>query len=212
MSSNNYHKTHKLFFKLTTDEKLNELLKRADKKTGVLEKHINEQLTNGDYCKSNVTDNCKMIIIDFYNTHRDKQFGRTPMGHITFHIEPENKSMTKSARNFGRIHGQNNLNKQLRYTFKLNRVQIPNANNSIKISIGKTYVKPYLECMKIAIDVLNKYFDLNSEYSLERRLTNYSPYWRDCIPKIVANFSTNSSKKSGNSLRRLTHKKSKWAK
>lgn len=205
MSSNNYHKTHKLFFNLTTPEKLNELLKRADKQTGILEKHINEQLTNGDYCKTTITNNCRMIIIYFYNINRDKQ-----LGHITFHIEPENKAMPKSAINFGRIHGQNNLNNQLRYTFKINRIESNNTNNSIRISIGKTYVKPYLECMKTAIEVLNKYFKLDSDLSLERRLTNYSQYWHKCIPKIINNFTTSSNKKSRNSFTRTTRKKSKW--
>ena len=46
---NNNYKSHKLFFTLSTHEKLNEFLKRADKSTNILENHINQLLTNGLY-------------------------------------------------------------------------------------------------------------------------------------------------------------------
>jgi hypothetical protein len=36
-----FYKSHKLFFSLTTHEKLNEFLKRVDSSTRVLENHIN---------------------------------------------------------------------------------------------------------------------------------------------------------------------------
>ena len=38
---NNIHQSHKLFFRAITEKKLNELLKRADTTTKVLENDIN---------------------------------------------------------------------------------------------------------------------------------------------------------------------------
>ncbi len=210
MIQNNYYKSHKLFFLLSSHEKLNEFLKRADESTKVLETHINEQLNDGKYCKVKVKK-CIMIIIEFYNVNS------ILLGHVTFHLEPEMKNKYGSNNKFGRIHIQNERNKQLRYVLKLNRVKQNNTDNSFQFSITHSYIKSYLSpFIHTSIHILYEYFNTSSPLSINNRLAqkysyniNDQPvtsYWHKCFIHIKERFNI-SAKARRNILKSVTHKR-----
>jgi hypothetical protein len=217
-----FYKSHKLFFSLTTHEKLNEFLKRADSSTRVLENHINQELKDGLYCKVKLnsekpeynqgikTNSCTQIVIEYYNSNN------TRIGHTTFHLEPEKKNNQGNPIRFGRIHLRNNINKKLRYVLKLDETNSTNYNKSIKFSISNSEINKELEkCIDTTIFILNKYFDLNNNelLSIDNKLAeNYSyisnkrqiqSYWHKCFGIIKTSF--NKSRK--NTLRKTTFRK-----
>ena len=204
----NFYKSHKLFFSLTTHEKLNEFLKRVDSSTRVLENHINQELEDGLYCKVKFnsekpeynqgikTNSCTQIVIEYYNSNNIR------IGHTTFHLEPEKKNNQGNPIIFGRFHLRNNRNKKLRYVLQLVRTTSPVYNNSIKFSISKPHINDELEiCINKTIFILNKYFnlDINEQLSIDNKLAeNYSyrlstgqvqTYWHKCFKKIESSFS-----------------------
>jgi len=207
--NNTSYTSHSLFFTKSTYEKLNEFLKRADSSTKVLQNHINKELTQGDYCKVKVIK-CNMIIIYYFNNNNIK------LGHATFHLEPEKKNNRGKSYTFGRIHIQNNRNNQLRYVLKLDKTTSQLYNNSFQFSIGPGYIKDYFEeCIKATIKILNLYFNLESNLSIEYKITSsyyyiddngkyIKSYWHKCFNSIKSQFSSSSASK--NYLRRSTIK------
>ncbi len=103
---NNIYQSHKLFFRAITEKKLNELLKRADTTTKVLENDINN-IIYPLKCTSKVTNNCD-IIITFY----DKDITtNTEIGHLSLHLTTDNKGYTGKSKQNGRLHIKNKINK-----------------------------------------------------------------------------------------------------
>jgi hypothetical protein len=155
-----------------------------------------------------------MIIIDFYNINSEI------IGHITFHLEPEKKTLSGKSNTFGRFHIRNNRNSQLRYVLRLDIIKSNGLNNSISFSIKKRHMNKELEeCIKVSIDTLNQYFNLNvneSSISIENKLANtysyYSnnkriyPYWHICFNTIKQKFNS-LHVSSKNKLKRKTIKK-----
>ncbi len=227
----NFYKSHKLFFTLTTHEKLNEFLKRADSSTKVLQNHINQELQNGLYCivklnsekdalnnQGNKTNKCTQIVIEYYNANNDR------IGHMTFHLEPEKKDKNNNPIIIGRFHLKNDRDKLVRYPLKISRTNKNNTyNNSIEFNIRTPYIKEDLrKCIEATIYILNRYFDLNinESYSIDNRLaSNYSyisntgqhinSYWHKCFGIIKNSFNKlpGSSKEK---LRRVTVKKKRY--
>lgn len=183
---NNAHLTHKIFFQEITEKKLNELLKRADKDTKVLQNHINSLLKpyrcvvklnkklNNNYCD---------IIIDYFDDNNKY------IGHATLHLKSDNKSLGKSAKINGRLHIRNTNNTC--YPFSCTKRNIKNINMSVQLNlIANKHIKPSLKkCSDNTILVLNKYFDYISEWSLDKNLTNYPNKIHPCQPPILRNFS-----------------------
>lgn len=185
---NNAHLTHKIFFQEITEKKLNELLKRADKDTKVLQSHINKLLKPYRcvvFITSNKTNNGRLycdIIIKYY----DKSI---EIGHATLHLKSDNKNLNISVREKGRLHIRN-INNTC-YPFSCTKRNIKNKNVSVQLNlITNKYIKPSLkECSDKTILVLNKYFDYNLELSLDKNLTNYPNEIHPCHPAILRNFS-----------------------
>ena len=207
----NYYKSHKLFFTLSTHEKLNEFLKRADKSTNILENNINHLLKNDLYCKvklnankskynkqGNKTNMCTQIVIEYYNSNN------ILLGHLTFHLEPEKKDNRGNPIKFGRFHLTNNRNKQLRHVLQIDETSLNNYNKSIKFNIKYPYHKNDLkECRYGTIKILNKYFnlDINEPLSIDKRLSQHysyylnsgeiiQSYWHKCFEKIRKSFNS----------------------
>ena len=182
---NNTHFSHKLFFQAITENKLNELLKRADNNTGILQRDINNILEpytcivklnrkfNKKYCD---------IIITYFNNS-------TEIGHTTLHLKSDNTKLNNSIRKSGRLHIRN-YNKTC-YPFNCTKKQIEGKNNSINISMTqpKFIRSPLKICLDATLNILNKYFDFNSELSLDKRLTNYPEKCHPCLNPILSNFS-----------------------
>jgi hypothetical protein len=103
------HNTHEIFFKKITHKKMNEFLNRVS--TKYLERQINKEL---DIFRT-VTkiSNCKDILIKFFNNNQIE------IGHITFHLSKENKSLPNNSLRKGRFHIVNR-NKQKYHTIRIN--------------------------------------------------------------------------------------------
>lgn len=197
---NNVHQTHKLFFKAITEKKLNELLKRADSTTNVLENDINS-LIYPLKCISKVTNNCD-IIVTFY----DKEIkNNKEIRHLSLHLTTDNKGYTGKSKQNGRLHIKNKVNNSC-YPLRCTKRAIQNKNNSIFINVVKgNFIRPKLEiCSDAIIDILNKYFDFNSNLSLDKQLTNYNKAIHHCYSSIISQF----SKIRSHSIKQ-TYKKSK---
>jgi hypothetical protein len=172
-------KTHDLFFQVITRKKLNELLNRATGDKNMIENHINQRLKN-KRCEvklSNKNTYCD-IFIGFFNIDNKNQ-----LGHISFHIASENKLLSKNSRKNGRFHAKNNINKNLKYTLRFNKV-----NDTLKISLDKVVKirKEFEECLIVALAILNEYFNHNSELYLGNRLTRFKDEETTCF-KLIEN-------------------------
>jgi hypothetical protein len=171
-------KTHDLFFQIITRKKLNELLNRAKDDENGLQKHINDKLKNSksEVKLNNINTYCD-IIINFINNNSQQ------IGHISFHIASENKLLSKNSRKNGRFHAKNNINRNLKYTLRFNKV-----NDTLKISLDKVVKirKEFEECLTVALDILNEYFNHNSELYLGNRLTRFKDEETTCF-KLIEN-------------------------
>jgi hypothetical protein len=179
------HKTQKLFFNAITRKKLNELLKRADADTRVLEMHINERLN--DSLRSHVDVNNKSsqsycdILINYYENH-------TYLGHFTVHCKMDDLTMCNTSRKNGRIHLKNKNNTC--YTIKCNARKLQNANDSVTMKYRTwQFIRPKLkQCLDATLSVLNDYMDFNSELSLDIQLTKYKLDMHPCVEMVVNKF------------------------
>lgn len=172
MSDSKY--THELFFKFLTKNKLNELLYRADSKTKFLENQINtgllQQNTNIK-CMVNVHKNqyqeCS-IYISFYpiSSHITTE---TELYHISFHLYPEKKINNT----IGRIHVRNTKNKNRKHVIRINTPHSMNVENSIRMSLVDYPIltrQSTKENVVIALNILNTYFDPESENYLGNKI------------------------------------------
>ncbi len=155
------YKTHTLFFRAITEKKLNELLKRADSNTGILESHINS-LLNNLRCKVKVNkvynqpqlkknDDIKYcdIIIDYYDNKKR-------IGHMTLHLKLDDKGIKGMKKENGRLHVKNNINNSC-YLIKCNKRKISGKNDSVFITLIKgNFIREKIEeCSNATINILN---------------------------------------------------------
>lgn len=160
-------KTHDLFFKTITRNKLNELLLRADKKYNILQNHINKELAIDNnslvYSIVNVKKNkfseCS-IYIEYYNKKSQNK-----LGYISFHFYPQQRNRKNSKA--GRIHVRNFNNNP--YTLRFNK----NINDSLLISLTK-YSNGMSSLLKEAVNktltIIESYFNIISPYWLGKPL------------------------------------------
>jgi hypothetical protein len=177
------YETHEIFFKKITRNKMNELLNRIS--TGYLENQINEKLIEC-YAKTNLSNDCKNIYINF------KDINQKNIGHISFHLNKENKKMNNYSRKKGRIHIVNNRNTQKYYTLRVN-----SKNELISLSINSSLKMSNMlkECISIALEMINLYLDINSEYSLKYKLTEMKNTENKCL-HIIESISKQKSYRS----------------
>lgn len=182
----NTHFSQKLFFEAITENKLNELLKRADDKTEILQTHINNILESPYMCSVKINKKlnlkyCDIIITYFENTKE--------IGHTTLHLKSDNTNLNRSIRESGRLHIRN-FNKMC-YTFNCTKRKIKNKNNSISINMSQPkFIRTSLKiCLNATLNILNNYFEFNSDLSLDKRLTKYPETYHPCLKPILINFS-----------------------
>jgi hypothetical protein len=209
----NTHRTQKLFFTSITENKLNELLKRADKKEKILQNHINSVL-NPFYCDVKLVSHTiynsskQAIIIDYCDIIINYYDNNNLIGHMSLHIKLDNKDIFGSKKENGRLHVKNT--NSTCYTLKCNKKKNPDRNNSISISIlDNMFIKPKLKiCTKSTLIVLNRYFDLNPEesWSLDRRLTSNPKQRHPFLYQLLYSF----SKKKPNTIRKTQKNPSKF--
>jgi hypothetical protein len=153
--------THDIFFRVITQKKMNELLHRADPSTRFLENEINMLLV-GAVCKTRIGGDCSIYINYFSNNGEE-------IGHISLHIIPENKTMRRYK--VGRLHAKNASNINRRHTM---RVTNTNGGTSMRLNIVRypTIIRPaFMDCIRPTLDILNDYFDIHSQRSLQYALT-----------------------------------------
>jgi hypothetical protein len=161
------YKTHDLFFKIITRNKLNELLYRADERTNYLETQINNNLTDAKcvVSLSNKGNYCDIFIefIDF----NDKR-----IGHLSFHITSENKGIKREN---GRFHAKNNK-KHFVYTLKFQKFKRAKNFNEYLIMYfnSKINSSEFENCLKTTLTILNEYFNPDSKLYLKHKMTKLS--------------------------------------
>jgi hypothetical protein len=193
MSENTY-KTHDLFFEVLSKNKLNELLNRIS--SGYLTNQINNNLQNY-IVKCEIKDNICDTYIHFYEINTGKQ-----IGHISFHLDKLNKQLNYYSLQKGRFHVVNNRNRNRYYTLKINRT---NDNSIIMYVKSNLTMKDNLsECTTVTLNILNDYFNPNSNLYLQYRLTKYGNKNHICIDKIYERVN-----KKGKSYLSNTRSKSK---
>jgi hypothetical protein len=162
-----YYKTHNIFFERIHSNTLNELYRRAT--LGILKRDIHSRLKKGFTVSVKKTPNCH-IYINFIK-------GNIQIGHISLHIEPENKSFHRTARKRGRFHAINNIYTQRSYTFKLNKA----SNIFISYNTTQNIDNDFKYILDIVIGVLNEYIQPNNILSLN----NYNNTYKDiCTPNM----------------------------
>jgi hypothetical protein len=179
----NAYQTHDLFFQIITRKKLNELLNRADKRTKYLETQINNNLNNakcivrlsnqGNYCD---------LYIEFFDLNEKR------IGHVSFHIEPENKNINPEN---GRFHGKNNK-KHFTYTLKFQKFKRAKNFNDYLIMYfnSKIHSSEFEECLKTTLTILNEYFNPDSKLYLKHKMTKISNETHACFEKIEKQMSS----------------------
>jgi hypothetical protein len=220
--------THALFFKIMTPKKLNELLLRASGNNSILQRDINDKLKSlnigfaqvrlvEELEKENGDEICS-IYINFIN-----QNGK--FGHITFHFDTKRSIYKKNI--VGRFHAKNNRNNTRKYAFRINT----NSNKSyITMSLSKFSANPVpdlKQCIDVSLEVLNLYFNPDSNLYLGIHNPNVPLSDHPCLTRItkVLKRSTGSLQKTRklsttgryvllkhNSVSSQTNRKSPWGK
>jgi hypothetical protein len=182
------------FFEVLSKNKLNELLNRVS--SGYLTNQINNKLQShrAEYkLDKNVCD----IFINFKEINTGKQ-----IGHISFHLDKQNKNMKQHSLEKGRFHVINNRNRNRYYTLKINKT---NDNSIIMYVKSNLTMKDNLsECTTVTLNILNDYFNPKSNLYLKYHLTNYANKDHLCIDKIYERVD-----KKGKSYLSSTRSKSK---
>lgn len=203
--SYNIHKTHNLFFSVLSYNRIQELYRRADPRNHILQDDINDILEKHPTIKH---AKCNVNIINchiFINITINKK----QIGHISLHIESEDKSLSEIAKNRGRFHIKDNISSNKNYYTMLFR---ENKINSDKLYISyntQRYMRPVLkEIVDIIVEILNGYFNPDSDSSLKVYDNTYRIY---CYNKIqnktyrknhIKNIDTKYSVKTGRRLKR----------
>jgi hypothetical protein len=170
--NNNFHTTHNQFFKRVYKHTLNELYRRANKNTRILENDINCRL-KGYNVQVNINNNCH-IYINFYKNN-------IKIGHVSLHIESKNHSLSNKAKKYGRFHAAKNINPNY-YTFKLNK---NNKNIFITYNKSKYIHNEFKYILDTVLLVLNEYFNPSSSLSLNNYDSNYIDNCTQMIAKKI---------------------------
>jgi hypothetical protein len=167
------HNTHEIFFKKITHKKMNEFLNRIS--TKYLENQINKELK--DYTSEIELSNCKDVYITFFNSNQ------LEVGHITFHLNKDNKSLKNNSRRKGRLHIVNK-NKQKYHTL---RVNYNNTNDIMTLRVNSPLkMNSELEyCINIVLPIINSYLSTTHPFSLKERLTYMKEKDNKCIEAIA---------------------------
>jgi hypothetical protein len=178
----NTYKSQRLFFERITPNKLNELLKRADLSTHVLEDDINGVL-QGVQCeveiRTNKSTNKHSIYIHLFDYIPQKR----QIAHVSIHMYPE-----RMKSNIGRIHARNNVNNQRSHTVKVHK----NATNKIKLSVTSypSVIRPQLKKpIDEVLRILTDYLDPLSPLFLGLKRTQYPKNKHTNVSNIVGQFS-----------------------
>jgi hypothetical protein len=169
------YETHEIFFKKITHKKMNELLNRFS--TKYLENQINQELDKYKAITkiSNSEEaQCMHLYISFYDQNKNE------VGHISFHLNKENKDMSNNAKRKGRFHIVNK-NKQKYHTLRVNNKNdlfLLRVNSTLKISSELD------KCISVTLPILNNYFNTESQYSLKYNLTNLKDKENKCLQII----------------------------
>ena len=178
----NTYKSQRLFFERITPNKLNELLKRADPTTHVLEDDING-LLQGVQCEVEIHQNRTTQRSSIYIKLFDYVPQKRQIAHLSIHMYPEHMQ----SRN-GRIHVKNNINNQRTHTIKVNR----NASNKIKLVVT-SYPSVIRSQLKQPIDdvlrILTDYLYPLSPLFLGLKRTQYPKNKHTNVSNIVSQFS-----------------------
>ena len=166
------HNTHEIFFKKITRKKMNEFLNRVS--TKYLERQINKELQN--YTAVTELSKCKDLYITFFDNNN------IDIGHITFHLSKDNKSLKNNSRRKGRLHIVNR-NKQKYHTLGVNC----NNNDIITISVNSPLkVNSELEyCLGILLPIINSYLSTDTPFSLKYHLTHIKDNDNKCLEKLA---------------------------
>ncbi len=184
-----FHRTHNEFFKAITENQLRELYRRADDNNKILENDINKILSNA-YCHVHVNNNCH-IFINYYDNNHKK------IGHISLHIDKEDKYLPQHSKEYGRFHIANNKQKSSKYTLKLNRKS--NINQTNKSSLYFSYDKTLhmRKELKTVIDptikLLESYFNETSSNALKKYNKTYKS---KCLSHIKSKISLRTTPKA----------------
>ena len=175
MSDNNIKSSHEIFFKYITPKKLDEFLKRSDKVSRYLQKQITEKLKLEDssYFSNVFTENKVQgpSIYIYFKKNDVKLNGENfvkEIGHISLHLST-NKDTFKA-----RLHARNGSNLDIVHYLQVT----PRNNNNSSIQFSLTHrpfpkIKEELEvCVQITLDIINSYFDKNSENHLSKSKIN----------------------------------------
>jgi hypothetical protein len=172
--SGNTSKTHDFFFEVLSKKKLNELLNRVS--SGYLTNQINNNLQS-HRAKYKLDENVCDIFINFIEINTGKQ-----IGHISFHLDKQNKNMKQHSLEKGRFHVVNNRNRNRYYTLKINRT---NDNSIIMYVKSNLTMKNNLsECTTVTLNILNEYFNPKSNLYLKHHITKYANKDHICIDNI----------------------------
>ena len=162
------HNTHEIFFKKITRNKMNEFLNRVS--TKYLERQINKELQN--YTAVTELSKCKDLYITFFDNNN------IDIGHITFHLSKDNKSLPNSSRRKGRFHIVNR-NKQKYHTLRVNcnnnDIMSLRVNSPLKMNSELEY------CVGIVLPIINSYLSTDNPHSLKHRLTTMKNTANKCI-------------------------------
>jgi hypothetical protein len=180
----NTYKSQRLFFERITPNKLNELLKRADLSTHVLEDDINGVL-QGLICKVKIgkDEETNIIRYSIYINLFEVANQVRKVGHVSIHIYPEYMHSPN-----GRIHAKNNINKQRKHTIKVNK----NSTNKIKLSATAypSIIRPQLKKpIDDVLHILTDYLDPLSPLFLGIKRTQYPKNKHTNVSNIVGQFS-----------------------
>ena len=169
----NVIESQKIFFKMLTRNKLNELLNRVT--TGYLLKQINSKLKDY-YAKVKLHRDCIDIYIKYYDMND------VEIGHISFHL---NRKPSKGDNNYvrkGRLHAVNGKNKNRYYTFRVTQKDDLfniHVNSPLKMQQGLEY------CVNTTLKLFNKYTDKSSKYYLGNKLTKAKSTINNCLVTVA---------------------------
>lgn len=167
------HNTHEIFFRKITRNKMNEFLNRVS--TKYLENQINQKLEEYRAITKLNINNCKNVYIEFKDKNQNK------IGHISFHLSKEKKNMTNTSLRKGRLHIVNNRNTQKYHTLRVNyknELLTLSVNSPLKLN------KELDHCIDTTISIINSYLDINSDYSLQYKLSSMGDKENECLIAI----------------------------
>lgn len=222
--ANYVFESHNIFFRVITPNKLNEFLNRTIPSTTTQQSKLEEDIyielrrkINDIECNVEIehnNNNMCDVYIKFRKINGEK------VGHISFHLDSEDKSLYTLARRRGRIHAQNNKNKKRTHTLKINQYRLINEN-AIKLSVSTelNIRTEFNDCIVATLNVLNSYFQPDSPLYLDKKLTEFGDTGHKCLGLTQNKFKhkktthlQHTKKKRQNSYRIKSSTSAPWAK